>query len=231
MIIEMAAVSIIGGFLCLDRSCLQIMISRPVVIAPLTGFCLGDLMTGLIIGAFTELLWIDKPQIGIYIPPNDSLISVAIVSSLLLSGVPLAEHRHELSAFAFLTMIPLGHASGRIDAALVRGNERLSEIAVKAAADGDALTVGKQHLKAILRNFVANVLFLFVTLTAGILIIGYLFPMLPYFALEALRLMYALIPVVVIAVALNTVKLKNMTPFFCGFFLVVLILVELIRGH
>ncbi len=228
---EMAAVSIIGGFLCLDRSCLQIMISRPVVIAPLTGFCLGDLMTGLIIGAFTELLWIDKPQIGIYIPPNDSLISVAIVSSLLLSGVPLAEHRHELAAFAFLTMIPLGHASGRIDAALVRGNERLSEIAVKAAVDGDALTVGKQHLKAVLRNFVANVLFLFVTLTAGILIIGYLFPMLPDFAIETLRLMYALIPVVVIAVALNTVKLKKTTPFLCVFFLAVLILVELIRGH
>ena len=231
MIIEMAAVSIIGGFLCLDRSCLQIMISRPVVIAPLTGFCLGDLMTGLVIGAFTELLWIDRPQIGIYIPPNDSLISIAIVSSLLLSGVPLAEHRHELAAFSFLTMIPLANASGRIDAALVRGNERLSEIAIKAAADGDTLTIGKQHLKAILRNFVANVLFLFVTLTAGILVIGYLFPMLPDFAIEALRLMYVLIPVVLIAVAMNTVKLNNMIPFVCGFFLAVLILVELIRGH
>lgn len=229
---EMAAVSIIGGFLCLDRTCLQTMISRPVVIAPLAGFCLGDLTTGLAIGAFTELLWIDRPQIGIYVPPNDSLISLAIVSSLLLSsGAALTEHRREITTFAFLAMIPLGHITRRLDAALVQGNERLSEIAIQAAANGDALTIARQHIKAILRNFVVNVLFLFVTLTAGVLMIGYLFPLLPDYAIKALRLMYVLIPVVVIAVALNTVKLKNMTPFFCAFFLAVLILLELTRGH
>lgn len=52
MILNVITVSVVGGILCLDRVVLQVMISRPIVAAPLIGLILGDLYTGLVAGAF-----------------------------------------------------------------------------------------------------------------------------------------------------------------------------------
>jgi len=231
MILEVTAVSIIGGFICLDRTCLQIMVSRPIVVAPLTGLCLGDPLAGLTVGAFMELLWIDKPQIGIYVPPNDSLISVAIISSLLLSGTTFADHRREMTAFAFLTLISLGQLTRKMDSALIQANERLSETALQAAAKGDVEEIGRQHVKAILRTLLAYVLFLFISMLAGILAIRCLFPLLPDYLIKALNLMYHLIPAVLIAIALNAIKLRRMVPVFCAVFLAIMLIVEFINAY
>ena len=127
MLLEMTAVSILGGFLCLDRTCLQIMVSRPVVVAPLLGWVLGDVLTGLTIGAFLELLWVDKQQIGIYVPPNDSLLAIVIVTALLLAFPQLTERRQELTAFAFLALLPMSYLTKRMDTALIQANEALSD--------------------------------------------------------------------------------------------------------
>jgi len=69
-------VALLGGVLCLDRVALQVMISRPVVVGPVIGMVLSEPFTGLIIGAFIELLWIDRSPMGLYIPPNDSIATV-----------------------------------------------------------------------------------------------------------------------------------------------------------
>jgi len=230
MLLEMSAVSIIGGFICLDRSCLQLMVSRPIVIAPLTGLFLGDIVTGLTIGAFTELLWLDKPQIGIYVPPNDSLIAVAMVSSLLLSGATVNEHRQEATVFAFLALMPLGLLTKIIDSALIEANEKLSATALDAGRAGDMDKIKQAHFRAIGRSLLVNIVFLIVAITAGLTIIRFLFPLLPDQTINALKLMYHLIPAVLIAVALNTIKLKKMVPIFCALFLAALMIVEILNG-
>ncbi|HPC31355.1 MAG TPA: PTS sugar transporter subunit IIC [Syntrophales bacterium] len=226
----MTAVSIVGGFLCLDRTCVQMMISRPVVVAPLAGWALGDIRTGLIVGAFLELLWIDKQQIGIYVPPNDSLLAIVIVTSLLLADVELTTRRQELTAFAFLSMIPMGYLTTKLDAALIRGNETLSENALRAAAAGDVKAIRRQHHQAVLRTLAAYVSFLFLASAAGIVLVGALFPLLPARALRALQLMYVLIPVVLIAVSLNTIKFRRLGPVFCALVLASLVVIELLHA-
>ena len=57
-----ALVSLICG---LDRvAILQIMISRPIVAAPLTALLLGDPLIGLQIGVMVELLWLARLPVG-----------------------------------------------------------------------------------------------------------------------------------------------------------------------
>jgi len=230
MFLKVVMVSVIGGFLCLDRTCLQIMLSRPVVIAPLTGFLLGDVLTGLSIGAFLELLWIDKPQIGISVPPNDSLLAVMIVSSLLLANSQYEQTRREVITFAFLLFIPLGYITQRMDAALIQSNERLSEKALQAAKAADPRGITRQHIYAIVKTFAAYCIFLFFSIIAGVMIIEAVFPLLPVFVLKAMGLMYLIIPAVLIAVCLNTVKIRSTVPVFCALFLATMIIIELIHA-
>ena len=72
--------------MCLDRIFIQAMISRPIVIAPVTGLILGEPRTGLMIGALLELFWMDRVPIGIYIPPNDSIAAAFATSLAILVG-------------------------------------------------------------------------------------------------------------------------------------------------
>lgn len=229
MVLKVVMVSFIGGFLCLDRTCLQIMISRPVVIAPLTGFLLGDVLTGLSIGAFLELLWIDKPQIGISVPPNDSLLAVMIVSSLLLADNQYEQTRREVMAFAFLLFMPLGYITQRMDTALIQSNEGLSERALQAAKEADINGITRQHVRAVVKTFAAYCIFLFLSIILGVMIIEATFPLLPVFVLKAMGLMYVIIPSVLIAVCLNTVKIRRTIPIFCALFLATMVIIELIH--
>lgn len=230
MLLEMTAVSILGGFLCLDRTCLQIMVSRPVVVAPLFGWVLGDVLTGLTIGAFLELLWVDKQQIGIYVPPNDSLLAIVIVTALLLAFPQLTERRQELTAFAFLALLPMSYLTKRMDTALIKANEALSDNALRAASSGDIETIGREHRRAIYRTLTSYVIFLFLASGVGILTLRAIFPVLPENILQALRLMHGIIPLVLIAVCLNSINFRRLVPLFCVVVLTTMIIIEVVNG-
>ncbi|BCV19634.1 PTS sugar transporter [Atopobiaceae bacterium P1] len=46
---------------------------RPIVMCPLVGLALGDLQTGLAVGASLELLFMGSISIGAYVPPNETI--------------------------------------------------------------------------------------------------------------------------------------------------------------
>ncbi|MGD9019102.1 MAG: PTS sugar transporter subunit IIC, partial [Desulfuromonadales bacterium] len=61
----------------LDRvAFVQFMISRPLVAGPLTGWVLGDPLTGLEVGMLLELLWLGRLPVGAAIPPDDTQVAV-----------------------------------------------------------------------------------------------------------------------------------------------------------
>ena len=86
---EIILASFCGGLLCLDRVFIQAMISRPVIIAPIIGLLLHNPYAGLVIGAFVELIWLDRIPIGTYIPPNDSITAVVATSTAVIAGQKL----------------------------------------------------------------------------------------------------------------------------------------------
>lgn len=46
------------------------MVMRPLVVAPMVGLVLGDLPTGLVVGASLELVFMGAMQIGAAVPPD-----------------------------------------------------------------------------------------------------------------------------------------------------------------
>ncbi len=113
MILKIVVVSIAGGILCLDRIVLQAMISRPIVAAPVIGLILGDPYTGLIVGAFIELFWIDRLPIGAYIPPNDTIAAILITASSIESARFLGNLSQGLIALAVLIFFRSGFSRRR----------------------------------------------------------------------------------------------------------------------
>ena len=146
MLTQIVILSLVGGLLCLDRIFLQAMLSRPIVIAPVAGFLLGDSYTGLIIGAIFELFWIDRAPIGIYIPPNDSVASAFAAALAILAGQSLGAVTKELMALSVLLAVPFGILAKRMDVRMMAANDRLSDRALEEwAREKDRLIEEGDH--------------------------------------------------------------------------------------
>ena len=68
---------ILGGLWFLEKFFGTCMVIRPLVVSPLVGLALGDLQTGVIIGATLELVFMGAIQIGGAVPP-DALVGAGL---------------------------------------------------------------------------------------------------------------------------------------------------------
>ena len=77
-----------GSLLWMDRVYIfQLMISRPMIMGPIIGFVMGDVKIGILIGASLELLWLNAPPVGSYLPNDESFCTaVAVPVAVKLPG-------------------------------------------------------------------------------------------------------------------------------------------------
>lgn len=60
---------------------------RPIVVAPVVGLLLGDVQTGLQIGASLELLFMGSVSIGAYVPPDECAAAILCTAYVILTGI------------------------------------------------------------------------------------------------------------------------------------------------
>lgn len=93
MFLKILYMSFIGAFLSLDDiACWQIMISHPIISAPLTGLVLGNVEIGIFIGLLFQLIWLGNFPVGGTSKPdtNTSAISTtAIIIIAQANGLPI----------------------------------------------------------------------------------------------------------------------------------------------
>ncbi|MBW2557523.1 MAG: PTS sugar transporter subunit IIC [Deltaproteobacteria bacterium] len=220
-------VALLGGFLCLDRVVLQTMISRPVVAGPVIGMVLSEPFTGLIIGAFIELLWIDRSPMGLYVPPNDSIATILATAGAILAGRESGHPPRELLALAILLFLPFGVLAQKIDVWIIKTNDRLSQRAVEYARLGDIKRFARTHMQGLVKTFVGVFVIILVCLAPGVAILKWAFPILPERIMKILSYTYFFIPILGIAVALNTIKLRGAVPVFAGLFLLATLIMKI----
>jgi mannose PTS system EIIC component len=226
VILDIMLTSLVGGLFCLDRVLIQVMISRPVVIAPAIGILLGDPYTGLIIGAILELLWMDRLPIGIYIPPNDSIAAVFAAALAILAGQALGSVSKELITFAVLIAIPFGLVAKAIDVKIVESNNLLSDQALEAAREADIPAIERKVYLGLFKVAIFYVSFLFLLQLLFVPMLISVFPLLPAVFKSMLFLMYYFLPILGMAVALNTIRLRGAVPVFCAMILTAAIVME-----
>jgi PTS system mannose-specific IIC component len=207
--------SFCGGLLCLDRIFIQAMISRPIIIAPIIGLILNNPYAGLIIGAMIEMFWIDRIPIGIYIPPNDSLVAVLATSVAILAGQKLGSVSPELIAFSILLFIPFGILAKQIDIMIIKSNDILSDQALEDAKKSNIRGIEQKTYLGLIKVLSFYIIYLLVLQVIFIPAI-----------IKMLTMIYYFLPLLGIAVALNTIKLRGAIPVFCAIFLIIAVSLE-----
>jgi mannose PTS system EIIC component len=230
MLIKALIVSGIGGLLCLDRILVQAMISRPIVSGAIFGYVFQDPYVGLYVGAIIELLWLDRLPVGTYIPPNDTIVTIGIVSVSIMAGRELGKVSHELVAFAILFLLPVGILTQRLDAWIIRSNDSLSKGAEQNAQEANLDGISGKHLFAIGRYGLICSATIFSLFFAGTALTLMIYPQLPAFVLKALALCYYFFPLVGIAVAMNTINHRGLIPVLSGSFLILIVIWEFLHG-
>lgn len=226
MFVKIILISFVGGLLCLDRVFIQTMISRPIIIAPVIGIILGNPYAGLIIGAILELFWIDRIPVGIYIPPNDSIAAALAASIAILSGQFLGVVTKELMTLSILLAIPFGILAKKIDVKIMESNNLLSDQALEAAKTRAIRAIERKTYLGLAKVFLFYVVGLFILQSILIPMLIWLYPKLPAEINAMLSLTYYFLPLLGIAVAINTIKLRGAIPVFCAIFLAIAVALE-----
>ncbi|MGC9323711.1 MAG: PTS sugar transporter subunit IIC [Desulfomonilia bacterium] len=166
MIGTLLASATIGSLLWLDRVFMfQVLVSRPIVMAPLLGLIMGNIHIGLLVGASLELLWLNAPPVGAYLPSDDSYCAAVSVPVAVYS----AAYVNDLSAagFALVLCLPFSLLGRTVDTHIRSLNETLLP---QDLSNMESL-IGKAMLTALIRAYTYALLSMVGSVCLGIAIV------------------------------------------------------------
>lgn len=195
MLTEAVLAGALGGLLWLDRfQVFQVMISRPMVSAPLVGWIIGDLSAGLASGLLFEMLWLRRPPVGGFISPDVTLSSIATCA---VSASVRAETGAELLPIvflSFLTLLPTAFLGIKLDILLRILVGKIAPSAERVQASGGDRKVLLYFAAALSFGFFLGFLFLVPITVAGMLLLTRCVPLLPPTLMKALGMGFFVIP-------------------------------------
>lgn len=204
----------------LDRvAFVQIMISRPLVAGPLTGWVLGDPLTGLEVGMLLELLWLGRLPVGAAIPPDDTQVAVGATVLAASTGHIVGLNGMPLVILSVLIAIPLGKFGQIFDKLARHVNDRLASTGYDALMSGNTAKMERCHLSGLVSFALASLATALVIVLIGTFVLFSFAPVLIGAIQETgLSLQYSLI-LVGAAVLLGTTNVNRGISLFCTAFI------------
>ncbi len=175
------------------------MVSRPVVAAPLVGFILGNTAAGVGTAVLFELLWLGRPPLGGYIPPDVTLGSVA--TTAVAASVPIdgGASTHSVVFLSFVGLLPLSFLGVRVDKFHRRLLGRVARSVECAQHKTGELAVMPSLGLALVTGFAFAFLLLFPAIVGGSYLIRRAWLLLPPGGDKILGLAYYVVPVLGVA--------------------------------
>jgi len=203
----------------LDRVALvQIMISRPLVAAPLTGWILGNPLVGLEVGMLLELLWLGRLPVGAAIPPDDTQVAVGATVLAAGTGQLVGLGGMPLVILSVLIAIPLGKFGQVFDKLARHFNDRLAVSGEASLMAGNLVKMERSHLCGLASFALASLATALVIVLAGSFILHSVAPLLIGAVQEAgLSMQYSLI-LVGASMLLGTTNVNRSISLFCTAF-------------
>jgi PTS system mannose-specific IIC component len=149
------AVGILAGLAAVERKgFLQAMISRPIAIAPLAGWALGDVQGGILVGAALELLWLGAVNLGAALPVHETLGAVTAAAGAVVAGQSLGTGvTPGVAILSILVCAPFALIGRSADVLAERLNEQLAVRAEVALAGGDPAAAVRCNLYGLAMPF------------------------------------------------------------------------------
>lgn len=197
-------------------------LSRSLILATLTGLVLGDLTTGVVVGASLELMSMGFVAIGAAAPPNMMFGSIIATSFVILTGS---------SVEAALTLaIPVAMLGNFQDVLMRMAMSRLGHRADKNIADGEYKAARRNHiLWAVLLNSILYFVPIFLSVYLGTDLVQSVVNAIPEALTQGLNVAGSLLSALGFAMLLNTMLTRDLFVYFLfGFLIVSYLAVDLI---
>lgn len=184
--------ALIGGIIGLDRTALgQFMISQPVVAGPLTGWLLGDVTAGLVIGGTLELIWVLDMPIGTFVPADSTVAAVAATAIAALGSTTPGQL--PVIGFCLLLTVVMVPVTMFADHLMRQRNAQIPELAMTSSGQPTEASVTFWHLGGMVAFFLKAFLLCLALVPAGlVLVTGFL--ALPVAVHRAMSLFVAFLP-------------------------------------
>ena len=149
LLVLAAIAAVLSGLAAVERKgAFQLMLSRPLVLAPVLGWLLGDAHGGLLLGVPLELLFL-----GGNLPDNESLLAGALTAMVIPAGMAAGTGVDgPLAAMGLALLFPLAMFGRRLERASEFRNGQLMDAAITRAAHGDP-AAARVNLRGLLLPF------------------------------------------------------------------------------
>ncbi|MBY4797862.1 PTS sugar transporter subunit IIC [Collinsella sp. AGMB00827] len=211
MLVQSILVGLIAAFGALDYQLGTLYAFRPIVLCPLVGIALGNIQTGLAVGASLELLFMGSISIGAYVPPNETIGGVLACAFAISLG--------ESTETAIALAMPIAVLSLSLKNILRALDPFFVDLADRFAAEGNLKGVYAIHF--LLGNMLGCVLYFILCSTAfymGVDAVKGLLDLVPQFVIDGFGVAANILPAMGFAMLGRLVLSKQVMPyFFLGF--------------
>lgn len=215
-VITAAFLCALAEFICFGGDWLfaQNMADQPIVVGPLVGLFLGDLQTGIILGAALEAVFIGAVNVGGAVSLNPSVGTTLAVAFAILGG-------GASNKVAIALAIPLGLLGGLLEIGMNILCSFFGTAWDKAAENGNGKRIIQIHYGVwFLKYFVISAV-VFISIVIGVKPVSEFVRNLPAFVQNGLGLTGGLLPAVGFAMLLKMVWSNKLAVFYLfGFVLV-----------
>jgi mannose/fructose/N-acetylgalactosamine-specific phosphotransferase system component IIC len=203
--------SLVAGLAYLQRRALgELFADRPIVVGPIVGLILGDLKTGLAIGASFELIFMGAQAIGGSVPPNIVIAAVLGTSFAITTGKGIEA--------ALLVAVPAALVASTFELFAKTVSVVFVHGADKYAKEGNANGITMMLWAGNLLHFLAYAVPTFVALYYGASSVTTLTGAIPAHVMNGIKAAGNLLPALGFGLLLNTLGAKHLMPyFFIGF--------------
>lgn len=217
MFMKALLLGILAGFAMWDgRIFGQHMFDRPIVTGPLAGLILGDLPTGIVMGAAVELVMMGVVGIGAATPPDVVSGGILATAFAIMSGLDM-----DAAVALSLPIATLAQSVGILDRTI---NATFLHWADNAAERGDYKGVAKAFWSGAWLFWFSSFLVVFLGVLLGSNTIAAFLDTLPAFILSGLKVASGMLPALGIAILMQLIFDKsNAAYLFAGFVLTALL--------
>lgn len=204
-LVQIILSALLCGLVGLDRTAFaQMMVSQPIVAAPIAGWLLGDTTAGLVIGGTLELIWVLDMPVGTFVPADATIAAVSATAIAAISGgsIPVV-------GFSLLLTTVMVPATMSADHLMRQRNARIPELALGTDGRPTELRITGWHLAGLFAFFLKSFILCLVIVPCGLIAVS-LFALAPEILHRAMAVFVALLPFLGAASAARKLSMSSM---------------------
>ena len=191
----------------IDEQTFQFQTTRPIITGPVIGLIMGDLQTGLVVGATIELMFLATIFVGTAVPPDPTLSTALATAFAVFAGGGV-----DVAIGAAIPIALIGQVVQTVQLSIF--NVFFLHRADKFAADGDGAGITRQNFYALALNLLFYGVPTFLAIYYGKDVVLNIISAIPEKIISGLAVGGGMIGAVGFALLLSTLKSKKLWPFF-----------------